>query len=154
MRSHCGFTLLELILVMLLVGALGAIAMPAFVDQSAFGGQTFRQDVLAALRHAQRTAIASGCEVRYRNQGNAYALHYRSGGSDTACGSGGFDEAVLGADGRPYVATAPQGVALPDFERYFDAQGRPHTNTGAAAGGSFTLAGRAVTVEADSGHAH
>lgn len=53
-----GFTLPELIIVMIVVGVLAAVAMPRLTD-SGFDDRRLRDETIAALRFAQKSAIAS-----------------------------------------------------------------------------------------------
>lgn len=60
--SHCarvdGFTLVELVMVMVLTGILAVYAIPKFVDNKSFNARGFHDETLAALRYAQKSAIA------------------------------------------------------------------------------------------------
>ena len=67
MTEHCfrtcrnqesGFTLIELITVMILVGILAVAAMPRFFDNT-FSERGFHDGVKAAVQHARRVAVAS-----------------------------------------------------------------------------------------------
>lgn len=57
-RSLAGFTLVELIVVIVLVGILSVVAMPRFFDKT-FDEAGFHDGVKAAVQHARRTAVAS-----------------------------------------------------------------------------------------------
>lgn len=53
-----GFTLLELIVVMVILGALAVVGVPRLYDAGAFRQAAFRDEVVAALRYAQKTAVS------------------------------------------------------------------------------------------------
>lgn len=53
-----GFTLIELILVVLLLATLGALVVPKFSMLTSSGVQASRDDVVAALFYAQQIAMA------------------------------------------------------------------------------------------------
>jgi MSHA pilin protein MshC len=60
--GHCrqqGFTMIELITVMILVGILAAYAVPRLGEITGFSGPGYATDVRGALAHARRTAVAS-----------------------------------------------------------------------------------------------
>lgn len=58
MPKHGGFTLVELITVMIVLGILSAIALPRIMDNRAFIGAAFQADVVSALRYAQKSAVS------------------------------------------------------------------------------------------------
>ena len=60
-----GFMLIELIMVIVLLGALSVFVSPRFFQKTSFDSLAFEQEV-AKLRYASRTifSIASGCEVQ------------------------------------------------------------------------------------------
>ncbi|MDO9365873.1 MAG: type II secretion system protein [Methylotenera sp.] len=57
-RLNTGFTLIELIMVMVIVSILAIAVMPRFTDQSAFESRGFHDETMSLLRYAQKTAIA------------------------------------------------------------------------------------------------
>lgn len=94
MRAR-GFSLIELVAVIAIVAALAVFAAPR-LNIGGFERYAFREELLSGLRYAQKTAMASGCavEVELDVANDTFALHYRSGGSATDCGTGGFGDPV------------------------------------------------------------
>jgi MSHA pilin protein MshC len=55
---HDGFTLIELVMVIVLVGILSAVAMPRFASRDGYDVAGFAEDARGVLRYAQKMAIA------------------------------------------------------------------------------------------------
>lgn len=53
-----GFTLIELIMVMVMLGVLAVFAAPRIFNSDDFYARGFHDETLALLRYAQKTAIA------------------------------------------------------------------------------------------------
>lgn len=108
-RSSAGFTVVELIAVIVVLGIVSAMALPRLTDRSAFQARGFEDEVLAALRHARALAVASGCAVQVSIAGNGYTLNQQTG-----CDVGGFTLAVPDpATQAPiYAGAAPVGITL------------------------------------------
>ena len=69
-----GFTLVELVLTIVLLGIFAAVGLPKFFDQSVFDERYFHDDLLSAARYAQRLATGSGCAVRLSVSGSGFSL--------------------------------------------------------------------------------
>jgi prepilin-type N-terminal cleavage/methylation domain-containing protein len=152
MRAR-GFTAIELVTVLVIVGALAVFAAPRLNIQG-FERHAFRQEVLSAARHAQKTAMASGCPVRFNAEAatGRVELHYSAGGSDSACGDGStFSDALSHpAKGGPFVVVAPGGTAITSGGAVvFDGYGNPSTGRTII----FNV-GAPVTIEPVTGYAH
>ena len=117
-----GFTLVELVVVILLLGILAAFAIPQFFQLGDYRERAAYDEVAGAVRYAQKLAVASGCEVRVQISGNSYALQQHAGG----CSSGGWQ--VL--DGHPVGQGSFAGVDLSATAASFrfDALGRCSTS--------------------------
>lgn len=148
-----GFTLVELVMVMVVVGLLAVVALPRFFDRSAFDERGFLDETLAAVRYARQLALASGCEVQVSIGAGGYALRRRSG-----CSSGAFATPVphpVRSGG--FSAAAPSGVSIaPAAVFYFDHVGRPHAAGGAllTAVTDIGIGGLTLRLEPETGYVH
>lgn len=140
-----GFTLVELITVIILVGILSVSVMPRFFDQTIFLSRGFSGQVLASVRYAQKMAVALRQYTCVSIAGNVITL---TQGATSICGGNLPDPAGQSA----YSITAPNGVTVGNASFYFDALGRPNFTTQQ----TITISGGAPTVliEAETGYVH
>lgn len=148
-----GYTVVELVIVILLLGILAANAMPRFFEASRFEEMGYADAAIATARYAQKLALGSGCDTAFRIGPSGYGIYQRA----SSCNSGGFTRTVSRPGGGPWTAAVPGGVTVTTQSVYFDAQGRPSDlNSGSllTAPATFTVGGRGVTIEAESGFVH
>ena len=138
-----GFTLIEMVTVLTLVGALAAIAAPRFADPSPFQVRGFYDEAMAAARYAQKIAIASGCKVRMQFNAGYSAFIACNGGAEVALSRPGSSDLLS--------ASAPNGVTVTNTSITFDKMGRP---IAISAGNTVAVAAWSFTVETETGLVH
>ena len=144
LHGESGFTMIEMIVVMMVVGILGAIVLPRFADQSVFEVRGFEDETKALLRYAQKAPIAQRRFVCVSFSATGATL---SIGATIACGA-----ALTGPRGEtPFAISAGSGTGYTPTPTgfYFDASGTPSMGQTIAVTG-----GGSITVEAVTGYVH
>lgn len=127
-RRATGFTLVELVAVMTIVGILSVVAGPRFFDSEVFAARGFADDAASALRYAQKLAVASGCATHFELDNSGYRVARWRGGIDCNDRTGTLD-AVRRPGGDTFEAASPEDVTVGSLELFFDAIGRPRNAT-------------------------
>lgn len=140
--TQAGFTLAELIVVILIVGILAVFILPRFFQTQDFEAQGTFDRVLATVRYAQKAAIGARCNVRVTFTGNSLSAAFET---VAPCTGPVLDPVKGGAIG----VTGASGVTIAGTTFVYDALGRPTPGPV-----TVSVAGRTFTVEAETGHVH
>lgn len=152
-----GFTLGELIVVMVLVGILAAVAIPRLFDKSEFAARGARDFVSTSLRYAQKSAIAMRRNVCVSVGATSLAVtHAATAGSTQVCTATLTSPATgLAFDAQPYEQNATVATTTTIV---FDALGRPLSAAFSPITSTLaiTVNGHAtpVTIEPETGYVH
>jgi MSHA pilin protein MshC len=159
LRDQRGFTLIELIMVIVLMGVLAVVAAPRIFNSNDFNARGFHDETLAYLRYAQKTAIAQRRTVCVAFGSNTVTLSIASAPATFNCAAAGTLKGPKGD--TPATITAKSGVAYastPTPSAFnFDGLGQPIDSAGAAVGKqTIQVAGAAqtITVETATGYVH
>jgi MSHA pilin protein MshC len=151
MRRELGFTIVELVAVLVIAGIISAIAAPRFIGTDAFEARGSYGTFMAALRYAQKTAIAQRRTVYavINTSSRVLCLGYTNN-----CSSAVIDPATLAAYAKTLSSKVNITASITSIG--FDGLGRPLPNTTA----TFTLQNavlpsestRTITIEAETGY--
>ncbi len=153
-QFQLGFTMMELVMVIVLIGILSAVVLPRFAGRLEFEGRGFFNQTEGMIRYAQKTAIAQrrNVSVQINNTSRMICLTYQAASLD--CSVDGVPEP---GSALTFSKTAPTDVNFNTTTTLtFTALGRltgnanvqiSVTQTGAPDAGS-------ITVEAVTGYVH
>ena len=148
-----GFTLPELVAVILLIGILAATAMPKLQSALSFRDDGWRDQLVASLHYAHKVAVSHRRLVCASIASGGVTLTIASANPATAC------SAVLpGLDGQALSASSQGGAAAsvsPSGTLYFQPSGRVSTDGAgsSAANRTITITGQAaIVLVGETGH--
>ena len=148
-QEQAGFTVIELVVVLVILGVLAAVAAPRFFDSAAFLERGYYEELAMALKYSQKLAVATGCPVRVTIAAGSYQARQQAaqnGSCDLTDNTWPTD--VQLADGQLLAGASPAGVVTaPAVTMTFDALGR----TDLGADQAISVGSFALTVLADSG---
>ncbi len=150
-REKKGFTLIELVVVLLLISILAAFMLPK-LDLGAFRESGFVQQSMGAIRYGQKQAIGSGCQVNVLLTATDCTLQWNGLPAGIGCPGGGTNitNPATGLNNFCNNSTPESSADLPTTIR-FDNIGRPTATVGNL---SLNLGSRTITVEQETGFAH
>jgi len=145
-----GFTLVELVAILILVGILAFVALPRMDLLRGWDEIGYRDRVAATLQYARKAAVAQRRTVRVTIANSGFTVEVQR---QTPEGEGAAAWAPLilpGGDTHTFAAPGGVTLAPADDVLTFDALGRPSgARSYVVSGGVGTL-----VVEAETGHVH
>jgi MSHA pilin protein MshC len=153
-----GFTLIELITVITILGVLAAVVGPRFASTDVYDERVFYDDVLQAIRFAQARAVGSGCMTRVAFAATGFTVQ-----QDDCNSSNGFTaSAVINPDGLSSGYTQldapPTGITYSYSINplVFDAEGRARNPSLVVLSSAAQIAvgSRIIRVEGATGYVH
>lgn len=144
-----GFTLVELVVVMTVIGILSATLGPKLFTQSVFSDRGYADDLAGALRLTQKAAVTSGCPARLTLSAAGYVASQQAAAGN-ACNTGDttWPTAVVSIDGTTLQASAPSTTtATPLGIFQFDDQGRVSSSPGL----TLSVGARTIVIDPGSG---
>ncbi|MEK8029502.1 prepilin-type N-terminal cleavage/methylation domain-containing protein [Ideonella sp. DXS29W] len=136
-HGQAGFTLIELIAILILVGVLAVVALPKFDTALSLRNDTARDEVVAALRYAGQTALSHRRLVCADVGTSSVTLRIATNRGATNC-----DSALTGPDGSTTYTSNPGSATFsvsPSGTMYFQPDGRVTSDGAGNTASSRTL---------------
>jgi MSHA pilin protein MshC len=160
-----GFTLVELVMTIVIVGILAAVAAPRFYNNNVFQSRGFADQVQATLRYAQKEAIAQHRNVCVTITASAITLNIATlSGAASPCNTNLASPAgqLSNCPSPTYkICTPSSTIVISSFPApfNFDALGKPFDTLGttpSTAQKSIAISGATnnIFIEAETGYVH
>lgn len=154
-RTANGYTVVELITVMVIIGILAAFAVPRITQTSDFAAVAYRNEVLSALHHAHKSAISHRHLVCATIAPSNVKLTIKSAPAVAGC-----DANLTSLGGNTYASKDAAAVATGAFVNaaqptlFFQPNGEITDGAGnVIAAGSIGITGStAIRIDGSTGH--
>jgi MSHA pilin protein MshC len=143
-----GYTVIELVVVITILGVIAAIAGPRFFNTSPFNQRGYADEVASAIRYAQKVAVGSGCSVQLTINTSGYsAMQQAASGNRCNTASTSWTTPVRRIDGTLLAGAPPSDANVGASATMV------FNNRGAVASGAsnFTIGSYTLTLDAATG---
>ena len=154
-RSSSGFTLTELVMVIVILGILSVVALPRLLNRQTFEARQFYDEAMSVVRYGQKAAIAQHRNVYVNVSASTICLTYAA---DAACADATAANHVLNPADQQWFKLVPKAESGVTFSStsasfYFAPLGSPSAGQVdiGVTGDSMT---RTITVAAETGYVH
>lgn len=156
MQTSSGFTLPELVATLVIIGIMAAVVVPRFANRADFDVFGVTQQTRAALRFAQKSAIAKRRQVCVTIANDSldltFGTHFGDSCTGFTCAANPANCLTNPATGKGYTLSVTSGISITAASFYFSALGKPSAvQSLTVSGGSST---QTITVEAETGYVH
>jgi MSHA pilin protein MshC len=148
-RASGGFTMIELVTVMIILGVLAVVALPSLSGSSLFQSTSFNEQVRDALRYAQKAAVSHRRMVCATLTATTVTLTIATNFGDAACSA----TTLNGPNGSSAYAISPKSsiTLSPTGSIYFEPSGMITTDANDDTGsspynGSITVSGTGTSI--------
>lgn len=148
---QAGFTMVELVIIMMIVGILAVYVLPKMAAAVNMRQDSWHDQLVSALRYAQKSAVAHRRLTCVTITSTTVSLTVAAANPATACTT-----ALLGPDGSATFATSDDSnVATTAMTLYFQPDGRVTTDGAGTTATNRTISGTgitSITVYAETGY--
>jgi MSHA pilin protein MshC len=147
-RVTRGYTIIELVVVITILGVIAAIAGPRFFNTTPFNQRGYADEVASAIRYAQKIAVGSGCSVQLTINPSGYsAMQQAASGNRCDPASASWTTPVQRLDGTLLAGTPPNDANVNTSGTLV------FNNRGAVISGAtnFVVGGYTLTLDAATG---
>lgn len=131
-----GFTLTELVMVIVILGVLSVAVLPMWPNRTDFEQRGYYDELIQATRYAQKLAVATNCDVRISFAAGGFTLQQPAIWCNTA---GAWQSVNLPDLLPPYTAPANVAITAGLGTLTFSASGLASANTQVTVTGTSSL---------------
>lgn len=149
-HRHGGFTLVEAVVIISVIGIMATIAAPRFLSLSELDWARAHRQTLSDLRFAQSRAAASGCPIQVDFAATSYRLRGR-----TNCRTGPFTREITDpvSNQTPFLVALPGGISITSSvdPLIFDSLGRSTSSAGVVGDATINIGSFGLVAAGETG---